>query len=238
MDKKRQKKTVVAILVVIVLGAAGLYPYLRRQRVTFHEEFDAVSGWETKCTRTDINGEACIPFLANGFQGSKTRSENRMLYLHTGTIEHVGGGEWTMPLDTQIDPDTVLEWKWAAHDTGDYRFWIRIRFGNNRTVYYKAADAGQPGAYEKGRYVSYKGETYRDAEGRLRFFPSVTLLVQSPENKWTVRRRSLSADYRQSYGDIPDDLRIKEITIGMMDDSSEKMNESGLEYIKIVSSRF
>lgn len=238
MDIKTHKKTVIAIVVVIVLGAAGLYPCLRRQPIDFQEKFDAASGWETKSTRTNINGDACTPFLADGFQGRETRSENRMLYLHTGTSDHVGGGEWTRPLDIEIGQDAVLEWKWAAHDTGDYRFWIRVRFGNNRAIYYKAADAGQPGIYEKGRWASYRGETYRDAEGRLRFFPLVTLLVQKPENEWTVLRRSLPDDYRQSYGEIPDDLRVKEITIGMVDDSSEKMNELGLEYIKIVGSRF
>jgi hypothetical protein len=49
-----------------------------------------------------------------------------------------------------------------------------------------------------------------------------------------AHRRTISDDYQQSYGELPVDLAISEITIGMMDDSKAKVNEMGIEYIKIL----
>lgn len=68
----------------------------------------------------------------------------------------------------------------------------------------------------------------------MRFFPSVTLLVGRPANRWMVHRRTISKDYQQSYGQLPSNLAISDITIGMMDDSKAKVNEMGIEHIKIL----
>ncbi|MGD9248552.1 MAG: hypothetical protein PVI60_11370, partial [Desulfobacteraceae bacterium] len=136
--------------------------------------------------------------------------------------------------EIKVGRDTLIEWKWAAYDPEDYQFWIRIKFNNNRTVYYKASDSRQPGFYRNERFIPYKGEKFRDREGRLRFFPSVTLLLDRPANRWMVRRRTISDDYKLSYGELPVNLAISEITIGMMDDSKAKVNEMGIEYIKIL----
>lgn len=67
----------------------------------------------------------------------------------------------------------------------------------------------------------------------MRFFPSVTLLVGRPANRWMVHKRTIPNDYQQSFGQVPVDLAISEITIGMMDDSKTKINEMGIEYIQI-----
>jgi len=61
----------------------------------------------------------------------------------------------------------------------------------------------------------------------------ITIFIGIPRNGWMICNRSLADDYKQSYGDLPDDLAISEITVGMMDDSREKVNEMGIEYIKI-----
>jgi hypothetical protein len=50
-----------------------------------------------------------------------------------------------------------------------------------------------------------------------------------------IHRRSISDDYQQSYGQVPVSLAISEITIGMMDDSKAKVNEMGIEHIKILN---
>ncbi len=174
-----------------------------------------------------------MPSTGNQFRTAKIKSEDGMLYLYTGDAEHTGGGEWSRTVDIKINTNSLIEWKWAVHDSGDYQFWIRIGFNNHRSIYYNASDSKAPGLYRGERYVPYRGEKYRDREGRLRFFPSITLLIGIPRNKWMISKRSIANDYKQSYGDLPDNFRITEITIGMMDDSRVKVNEMGIEYIKI-----
>jgi hypothetical protein len=226
---------VVLLFVVPAFVFGGWYIGLQHgEKSIFGEEFRTVLHWDRQCTKADITGKLSTPMVANEFKAASVKSKDGMLHLCTGSGEHTGGGEWSRPVEIKVGRDTLIEWKWAAYDYEDYQFWIRIRFNNNRTLYYKASDSRQPGFYRKERYIPYKGEKFRDREGRLRFFPSVTLLVGRPANRWMVHRRTISDDYKQSYGELPVDLTISEITIGMMDDSKAKVNEMGMEYIKIL----
>jgi hypothetical protein len=172
----------------------------------------------------------------NRFTSAGITDENGMLHLHTGTEEHVGGGEWRRSVDMVADEKSRIEWKWAASGCDGYQFWIQITFNNHRSIYYMASDSKPPGLYRGERFVPYKGEKYRDREGRSRFFPSVRLLVGVPGDDWRIVRRSIADDYLTSYGGLPEDFRITGITIGMMDDSITTVNEMGMAYFRIYSS--
>lgn len=228
------KKKVALLLVVsaLILGGWSLF-FQYGEKSIFCEEFRTALHWDQQCTKADVTGNLSTPSVANEFKTASLKSKDGMLHLCTGSVEHTGGGEWSRPVEIKVGRDTLIEWKWAAYDPEDYQFWIRIRLNNNRTLYYKASDSRQPGFYRKERYIPYKGEKFRDREGRLRFFPSVTLLVGRPANRWLVHKRTISNDYQQSYGQVPVNLAISEITIGMMDDSKTKINEMGIEYIQI-----
>jgi hypothetical protein len=225
----------VLLLVVPALIFGGWYLCLQHgEKSIFDEEFRTALHWDQQCTKADVAGSLSTPSVANEFKTASVKSKDGMLHLYTGIGEHTGGGEWSRAVEIKVGRDTLIEWKWAAYDPEDYQFWIRIKFNNNRTVYYKASDSRQPGFYRNERFIPYKGEKIRDREGRLRFFPSVTLLLDRPANRWMVRRRTISDDYKLSYGELPVNLAISEITIGMMDDSKAKVNEMGIEYIKIL----
>jgi hypothetical protein len=229
------KKKIIFLSVVPALFLGGWYLCLQHgEEAVFFEEFRTAMHWDRQCTKADITGKLSTPLIATQFKTASLTSKDGMLHLCTGSVRHTGGGEWSRPVEIKVCKGTLMEWKWAASDHEDYQFWIRINFNNNRTVYYKASDSKQPGFYRNERYIPYKGEKFRDREGRLRFFPSVTLLVGRPENRWMAHRRTISDDYQQSYGELPVDLAISEITIGMMDDSKAKVNEMGIEYIKIL----
>ena len=230
------KKIILLLSVVPALILGAWYLCLRYgEKIIFFDEFRTALHWDQQCTKADVTGNLRTPSVANEFKTTALKSKDGMLHLCTGSIEHTGGGEWSRPVEIKVGRDTLMEWKWAAYDPGDYQFWIRIKFNNNRTVYYKASDSRQPGFYRKERYIPYKGEKFRDTEGRLRFCPSVTLLVGRPATRWMIHRRSISDDYQQSYGQVPVSLAISEITIGMMDDSKAKVNEMGIEHIKILN---
>ncbi|MGD9366799.1 MAG: hypothetical protein PVH87_13950 [Desulfobacteraceae bacterium] len=229
------RKKMVALLFVVpalILGWWCLY-LQSGEKTVFSEEFRTALHWDRQCTKADVTGHLSTPSVTKEFTTASVTSTDGMLHLCTGSGEHTGGGEWRRPVEIKVGRDTLIEWKWAAYDPEDYQFWIRLRFNNNRTLYYKASDSRQPGFYRKERYMPYKGEKFRDREGRLRFFPSVTILVGRPANKWMVHKRTISNDYQQSYGQVPVNLAISEITIGMMDDSKAKVNEMGIEYIQI-----
>jgi hypothetical protein len=53
--------------------------------------------------------------------------------------------------------------------------------------------------------------------------------------EWTEVRRCIAEDYQQSYGDLPADLRIKAITVGMLDESVRAVNELGLDFLKVTT---
>ncbi len=200
----------------------------------FYESFTSDPHWETQCTKSDINGDSIIPAVSvQSNRSAMPSTEDGMLQLNTGAAEHTGGGEWSKAVEIDVGPDTVIEWQWAALDAGDYQFWIRIRFDNNRSIFYQAGDARPPGLYRSGKWVPYNGETFRDRDGRLRMLPAVSILVRPPGGAWTVLRRNISEDYLRCYGDVPLRLAISEITIGMLDDSTRQSNELGIEYLKI-----
>lgn len=231
-----REKILLILFVVAALILGGWCLYLQSgEKTVFLEEFRTALHWDRQCTKADVTGHLSTPSVTKEFTAASVTSKDGMLHLCTGSGEHTGGGEWRRPVEINVGRDTLIEWKWAACDPEDYQFWIRIRFNNNRTLYYKASDSRQPGFYRKERYIPYKGEKFRDREGRLRFFPSVTLLVGRPANRWMVHKRTISNDYEQSYGQVPVDLAISEITIGMMDDSKAKVNEMGIDYIQICS---
>jgi hypothetical protein len=234
--RARVKRIIILLSVAPAFILAGWTISMRiGKKTVFFEEFRTALHWDRQCTKADGNGNLSTPSVANEFKTSSLKSKDGMLHLFTGSIEHTGGGEWSRPVEIKVAGDTLIEWKWAAYDLEDYKFWIKIKFNNNRTVYYKASDSAQPGFYRNDRFIPYKGEKIRDREGRLRFFPSVTLLVGRPANQWMVYRRTISNDYQRSYGQVPVNLAISEITIGMMDDSKAKVNEIGIEYIKILN---
>lgn len=231
------RKKMVALFFIVPVLILGVWCIGLKygEKSVFFEEFQTALYWDQQCTKADVSGNLSTPSVAKEFTTTSVKSKDGMLHLCTGSGEHTGGGEWSRTVEIKVGGDTLIEWKWAAYDSEDYQFWIRIRFNNNRTLYYKASDSRQPGFYRKERYIPYKGEKFRDREGRLRFFPSVTLLVGRPANRWMVHRRTISNDYQQSYGQLPSNLAISDITIGMMDDSKAKVNEMGIEHIKILN---
>jgi hypothetical protein len=229
-------KPIILLWIVPVLILGGWFLRLQyREKVIFCEEFSTALHWDRQCTKADVTGNLSAPSVTNEFRTASVKSKDGMLHLCTGSAEHTGGGEWLKPIEINVGRNTLIEWKWAANDLEDYQFWIRMKFNNNRTCYYKASDSRPPGFYRNERYIPYKGEKFRDREGRLRFFPSVTLLVGRPAERWMVHRRSIIEDYQQSYGQAPVNLAISEITLGIMDDSKVKVNEMGIEYIKILN---
>jgi hypothetical protein len=229
-----RKKIVVIFFIILGIFCLVMLFYFRyREEILFYEEFKSSLHWDKQCTKADTTGNLIMPSIAKEFRAAKLKSQDGMLHLYTGNVAHTGGGEWSRQVDVKVDKKSKIEWKWAVCDPGDYRFWIRIKFNNNRSLYYKASDSRQPGFYRGGRYIPYKGEKYRDREGRLRFFPMITIFTGISRNGWMICNRSLADDYKQSYGDLSDDLAISEIAVGMMDDSGAKINETGIDYIKI-----
>lgn len=230
---KKQKRRVALLLILSGISFVGMRHFLQPgEKTVCYEEFSAPTNWDKQCTKADITGNLKIPRVANEFKTVSAKSKDSMLYLFTGAAGHTGGGEWSKAVHIHVGTQTVMEWQWAACDTGDYQFWIKIKFNNSRTIYYKASDSRQPGFYRKERYIPYKGEKFRSDDGRLRFFPSVTLLVARPENRWMIHRRTIAEDYRQCYGQVPINLAMTAISIGMMDDSLTRVNEMGIEYFK------
>ena len=226
------KKTLI-VIVILVIGLA-LFIYLKPQEVPlFYDEFKSNFNWDRQCTKVDPSGNMIMPFIDKIFKNKGVESTDGMLYLYTGEGKHEGGGEWSRTVNLNVGSKSTIEWKWAIHDAGEYLFWVRIRFNNHRSIFYRASDSKQPGFYRGKHYIPYKGEKYRDKEGRLRFFPAVTMLVERPKSQWTLQKRSIAEDFKQSFGVLPVDLVITQITIGMMDDDLDNSNEMGFEFLMI-----
>jgi len=122
----------------------------------FYDEFKSSLHWNKQCTKADKTGNLIIPSIAKEFRAAKLKSKDGMLHLYTGNTARTGGGEWSGQVDVKVDKKSKIEWKWVVYDSGDYRFWIRIKFNNNRSLYYKASDSRQPGFYRGGRYYPIK----------------------------------------------------------------------------------
>ncbi|MCI5211543.1 MAG: hypothetical protein D3910_22800, partial [Candidatus Electrothrix sp. ATG2] len=210
-----------------------LLRFSQREKQIFTDQQFAPPAWQQACTLSGQDQEPVLPVIGKRFTNVPLTSSDTMLHLMTGPAEQTGGGESRRPVHISVEQKTVLRWAWAAADTENYQFWLRLELNNNRSIYYKASDAGPPGLYRGERLIAYKGKKYRDAEGRLRFLPSVTLLVPGPVSEWTEVRRFVADDYQQTYGDLPDDLHIKAITVGMLDESKRAVNELGLDFIEI-----
>lgn len=221
-----------AMLIVVSFLGFQLYP---AGSDDFYESFDCSDGVPDRGVEPGVVEGAGALFRAGAFASGTARSKDGMLCLSTGSGQQTGGGEWRRPVDIVIDADTALVWKWAAYDAGEYQLWLKLKFSNDRAIYYLARDSKPPGRYDGKQFNAYQGETFRDRDGRLRFFPSVYILVDRPTAAWTECQRTLAADYRQTYGELPVHLGIREIIVGMWDDSTVKVNELGIDYIKIVN---
>jgi hypothetical protein len=228
-----KRKCLGGLLLLALIGIGTGAVFLKRQPPLLHDKFQSESNWKKQCTKTDIHGDAVMPVLSGPKDGSPLQSTYGMLHLNTGAPEHAGGGEWCKAVEIHVDKDMAIEWRWTAIDTGDYQFWVRLRFNNHRAIFYQASDARPPGAYRSGKWAPYEGEAFRDRDGRRRFLPSVCMMVSPPNSAWTVLRRNLADDYLRCYGDLPAHLAISDITIGMVDDSPQRINELGVEYIKV-----
>lgn len=230
----RNKVIIVTFILMIVLFLLiTLHPV---KTGGFHEEFVVDSVLEKHRDGLPESSAAVTPISKGEFIYGMVKSKDGMLCLSTGVRELTGGGEWRRRMDIAIGPDTALTWRWAAYDVDDYQFWVKIKFNNNRAIYYTAGGSKPPGRYEDAKFQPYKGEFFQDKEGRLRFFPSVCIIVGQPETQWSVCRRTISVDYSITYGDMPEQLSIQEVVIGMFDDSKAKVNELGIEYIMIDNS--
>ncbi len=227
----RNRIIMITLILVILLF---LLISLRPAKINgFYEEFIADSETEKRNTEFATQPGAVVPVRKGEFTFGSVKSKDGMLCLSTGDHENTGGGEWRREMDTTVSPDTSLVWQWVAYDIEDFQFWVKIKFSNNRAIYYTAGGSKPPGQYQGEAFHPYKGETFRDKEGRMRFYPSVAIIVNPPQTQWSECRRTISLDYSSTYGDMPFQLSIREIVIGMYDDSTAKINELGIEYIKI-----
>jgi len=207
MKKKITIVIVIILIVSIFLISINMNPDKKKESILC-EGFENETGIITKIPESNL----------------KLVIEDGILHLNADDKER-GGGIWSKNLSIEFSPGSKISWQWTGNDLGKFQFWIKVKFNNNRAIYYVADNSITPG---------YVGERYRDSQGRIRLMPS-TIILGNPiqEKKWTKVERNLGQDYKRYCGDIHRDLYIIRISAGMVDDDIEHKNELMIDNITL-----
>lgn len=232
-------KIIAVFLILLVSGILYWVFWPEPYDVLFNENFEKNTGTFELIRLDDSAVNHTHPYSTN----IEPKEGDFMLSLFTGDKGHTGGGEWSLPLDIEIEESSLSDWKvtklswyWNGYDMGRYQLWIAISFNNHRPIFYVAEGGMNPGYYEDGiNYTAITGEWYRDENNRTWHFErgAIILGIEFIPGTWVRVERNIEKDFKKFLGDVSQEVRITGIKIGMVDDDSNHYNELAVDDIAL-----
>ena len=125
--------------------------------------------------------------------------------------------DWKEPLDIAVNQKTNILWKWSGASDNEHELWVKMSFGNHKTIYYVASGSKNP---------EVQGNRYRGKDGRLRFMPSVVIsCLPFDGQRWVEISRNVGMDYLNHCGATLRNVKITGIEVSLNSDGELSVDD-------------